>query len=56
MPPKRTFVAAAVSSVAAAAAPKTTAVVEKLGTVGVAVLSQWFEKMESVFHISNCAV
>ncbi|GKA02279.1 hypothetical protein Tco_0674944 [Tanacetum coccineum] len=26
------------------------------GTKGVVVLSQWFEKMESVFYISNCAV
>ncbi|GKF59971.1 hypothetical protein Tco_0176757 [Tanacetum coccineum] len=26
------------------------------GTEGVVVLSHWFEKMESVFHISNCAV
>ncbi|GKD11748.1 hypothetical protein Tco_1196155 [Tanacetum coccineum] len=26
------------------------------GTKGVVVLSQWFEKIESVFHISNCAV
>ncbi|GJR60459.1 hypothetical protein Tco_1502621 [Tanacetum coccineum] len=26
------------------------------GTEGVVVLSQWFEKMESVLHISNCAV
>ncbi|GKC66236.1 putative reverse transcriptase domain-containing protein [Tanacetum coccineum] len=26
------------------------------GTKGVVVLSQWFEKMESVFHISNCTV
>ncbi|GJX30223.1 putative reverse transcriptase domain-containing protein [Tanacetum coccineum] len=26
------------------------------GTKGVVVLGQWFEKMESVFHISNCAV
>ncbi|GJV74413.1 putative reverse transcriptase domain-containing protein [Tanacetum coccineum] len=26
------------------------------GTEGVVVLSQWFEKTESVFHISNCAV
>ncbi|GJV62227.1 putative reverse transcriptase domain-containing protein [Tanacetum coccineum] len=26
------------------------------GTKGLVVLSQWFEKMESVFHISNCAV
>nr|GFB43328.1 hypothetical protein [Tanacetum cinerariifolium]GFB43391.1 hypothetical protein [Tanacetum cinerariifolium] len=25
------------------------------GTEGVASLSQWFERMESVFHISNCA-
>nr|GEZ52053.1 putative reverse transcriptase domain-containing protein [Tanacetum cinerariifolium] len=26
------------------------------GTKGVASLSQWFERIESVFHISNCAV
>nr|GFC05824.1 hypothetical protein [Tanacetum cinerariifolium] len=26
------------------------------GTEGVASLSQWFERMESIFHISNCAV
>ncbi|GKF26977.1 hypothetical protein Tco_0082871, partial [Tanacetum coccineum] len=26
------------------------------GTKGVVVLSQWFKKMESVFHISNCGV
>ncbi|GKB42900.1 hypothetical protein Tco_0887842 [Tanacetum coccineum] len=26
------------------------------GTEGVVVLSQWFEKMESSFHINNCAV
>ncbi|GJV74414.1 putative reverse transcriptase domain-containing protein [Tanacetum coccineum] len=26
------------------------------GTEGVVVLSQWFEKTESVFHINNCAV
>ncbi|GJW51880.1 putative reverse transcriptase domain-containing protein [Tanacetum coccineum] len=26
------------------------------GTEGVVMLSQWFEKMESVFHISKCAV
>ncbi|GKE80732.1 hypothetical protein Tco_1550732 [Tanacetum coccineum] len=26
------------------------------GTKGVADLSQWFERMESVFHISNCTV
>ncbi|GKC47205.1 putative reverse transcriptase domain-containing protein [Tanacetum coccineum] len=26
------------------------------GTEGMVVLSQWFEKMESVFHISNCAI
>ncbi|GKD48412.1 reverse transcriptase domain-containing protein, partial [Tanacetum coccineum] len=26
------------------------------GTEGVVVLSQWFEKMESVFHISNCTM
>ncbi|GKE30186.1 hypothetical protein Tco_1445570, partial [Tanacetum coccineum] len=27
-----------------------------MGTEGVVVLAQWFEKMESVFHISNCVV
>ncbi|GKE81039.1 hypothetical protein Tco_1551039, partial [Tanacetum coccineum] len=27
-----------------------------MGTEGVVVLSQWFEKMELVFHISNCAM
>ncbi|GJV84429.1 putative reverse transcriptase domain-containing protein [Tanacetum coccineum] len=26
------------------------------GTEGVVVMSQWFKKMESVFHINNCAV
>nr|GFB34756.1 hypothetical protein [Tanacetum cinerariifolium] len=26
------------------------------GTEGVVSLSQWFERMESVFHISNCAI
>ncbi|GKC84160.1 hypothetical protein Tco_1139877, partial [Tanacetum coccineum] len=26
------------------------------GTEGVVVLAQWFERMESVFHINNCAV
>ncbi|GKC70432.1 hypothetical protein Tco_1116315, partial [Tanacetum coccineum] len=26
------------------------------GTEGVSGLSQWFERMESVFHISNCTV
>ncbi|GKD08000.1 hypothetical protein Tco_1187685, partial [Tanacetum coccineum] len=30
--------------------------IELMGTKGVVVLPQWFEKMESVFHISNCAV
>ncbi|GJY37069.1 putative reverse transcriptase domain-containing protein, partial [Tanacetum coccineum] len=72
MPPRRTpaattRVAAAVRVAAAATAALTTvAVVEQLiearvpltfkGTEGVVVLSQWFEKMESVFHISNCVV
>nr|GEX71182.1 putative reverse transcriptase domain-containing protein [Tanacetum cinerariifolium] len=59
MPPRRSFAAAR------AAASMTTATVEQLikerpltfkGTEGVVVLAQWFEKMESVFHISNCAV
>ncbi|GJR20391.1 putative reverse transcriptase domain-containing protein [Tanacetum coccineum] len=51
MPPKRTSVVVA-RAAAAAIAPMTAAA----GTEGVVVLSQWFEKMESVFHISNCAV
>ncbi|GKA14702.1 reverse transcriptase domain-containing protein [Tanacetum coccineum] len=59
MPPKRTSAAIA-KATAAAAIPMTAAAVEQLiearGTEGVVVLSQWFEKMESVFHISNCAV
>ncbi|GJW09367.1 putative reverse transcriptase domain-containing protein [Tanacetum coccineum] len=60
MPPKRT--SAAARAAAAAAAPMTAAAVEQLiearvsGTKGVVVSAQWFEKMESVFHISNCAV
>ncbi|GJX45896.1 hypothetical protein Tco_0262572 [Tanacetum coccineum] len=64
MPPKRTSAATtrvvAPARAADVAAPITTAIVEQLikarGTEGVVVLSQWFEKMESVFHISNCAV
>ncbi|GJZ31643.1 hypothetical protein Tco_0576690 [Tanacetum coccineum] len=28
----------------------------RTGTEGVAGLSQWFERMKSVFHISNCTV
>ncbi|GJX06970.1 putative reverse transcriptase domain-containing protein [Tanacetum coccineum] len=62
MPPKRTSAttrtaraAAATATAAATAAPMTTAAIEQLGTEGVVVLSQWFEKMESVFHISNYA-
>ncbi|GJU25969.1 reverse transcriptase domain-containing protein [Tanacetum coccineum] len=70
MPPKRTSAVTARAAVAAAravaaattAAPLTTAAVEQLiearvsGIEGVVVLSQWFEKMESVFHISNRVV
>ncbi|GKD84608.1 reverse transcriptase domain-containing protein [Tanacetum coccineum] len=57
MPPRRTSTTvraatAAVRAVAIVVAPMTTAA----GTEGVVVLSQWFEKMESVFHISNCVV
>ncbi|GJT70648.1 putative reverse transcriptase domain-containing protein [Tanacetum coccineum] len=59
MPPKRTY-AAARAAVATAAAPMTAVAIEQLiearGTEGVIVLAQWFERMESVFHISNCAV
>ncbi|GJU56440.1 hypothetical protein Tco_1230154 [Tanacetum coccineum] len=62
MPPKRTSAAAraAATTAAAAAASMTAAAVEQLiearGTKGVVVLAQWFERMESVFHIRNCAV
>ncbi|GKE11660.1 hypothetical protein Tco_1415211, partial [Tanacetum coccineum] len=66
MPPRRSSataratVAAARVAAAAAAAPMTATAVEQLiearGIEGVVVLSQWFENMESVFHISNCAV
>ncbi|GKC29911.1 putative reverse transcriptase domain-containing protein [Tanacetum coccineum] len=54
MPPRRTSAAAAAraAAAAAAAAPITAAT----GTKGVVVLSQWFKKMELVFHICNCAV
>ncbi|GKD90337.1 reverse transcriptase domain-containing protein, partial [Tanacetum coccineum] len=62
MPPKRTFAA---TRAVVTASPMTAAAVEQLiearvsaalGTEGVVVLAQWFEKMESVFHISNCVV
>ncbi|GKE62470.1 hypothetical protein Tco_1512837, partial [Tanacetum coccineum] len=58
---RRTHVATA-RAAAAATAPMTAAAVEQLiearvsGTEGVFVLSQWFEKMESVVHISNFAM
>ncbi|GJR48255.1 hypothetical protein Tco_1316358 [Tanacetum coccineum] len=51
MPPKRS--SATARDVAAATAATTPIIV---GTEGVVVLSQWFEKMESVFHIGNYAV
>nr|GEV98858.1 reverse transcriptase domain-containing protein [Tanacetum cinerariifolium] len=72
MSPKRTYAATRAAATAraagaatAAAAPITAVVVEQLiearpltfkGNEGVVVLSQWFEKMESVFHISNYVV
>ncbi|GJU90869.1 reverse transcriptase domain-containing protein [Tanacetum coccineum] len=68
MPPRRSSAttraaAAAIRDAAAIATPMTAADVKQLiearvsaGTEGVVVLSQWFENMESVFHISNCAV
>ncbi|GKB84311.1 reverse transcriptase domain-containing protein [Tanacetum coccineum] len=52
MPPRRSSATAR----AAAAATAATTLCSCAGTEGVVVLSQWFEKMESVFHISNCAV
>ncbi|GJZ63990.1 reverse transcriptase domain-containing protein [Tanacetum coccineum] len=33
-----------------------TAMIQEQGTEGVIGLTQWFKKMESVFHISNCTV
>ncbi|GJR91067.1 reverse transcriptase domain-containing protein [Tanacetum coccineum] len=33
-----------------------TAVVLEVGTEGVIGLTQWFKRIESVFHMSNCAV
>ncbi|GJU53148.1 reverse transcriptase domain-containing protein [Tanacetum coccineum] len=60
MPPRRS---SATLRATAAATPMTAVALEHLiearvyaGTEGVVVLSQWLEKMESVFHISNCAV
>ncbi|GKA81617.1 reverse transcriptase domain-containing protein [Tanacetum coccineum] len=54
MPPRRTSAAAraAAATAAATAALMTVAA----GTEGVVVLAQWFERMESVFHIRNCTV
>ncbi|GJW41510.1 hypothetical protein Tco_0067355 [Tanacetum coccineum] len=49
MPPRR-------SSVTARAAATATPMTATAVTEGVVVLSQWFEKMESVIHISNCAM
>ncbi|GKB76236.1 hypothetical protein Tco_0943131 [Tanacetum coccineum] len=55
---RRSFATARVAAVAATL--MTAAAVEQLiearGTKGVVVLSQWFEKMELVFHIRNCGV
>ncbi|GKF24971.1 reverse transcriptase domain-containing protein, partial [Tanacetum coccineum] len=59
MPPRRSSATARVVDAAARAAAAAAAVeqlIEARGTEGVVVLSQWFEKMKSVFHISNCAV
>ncbi|GJT35310.1 putative reverse transcriptase domain-containing protein [Tanacetum coccineum] len=60
MPPRISSATARAAAAAAATAPITAAAVEQLiearGTEGVVLFSQWFEKMESVFHISNCAV
>ncbi|GJT17483.1 putative reverse transcriptase domain-containing protein, partial [Tanacetum coccineum] len=47
--------AATTATATATASLMTTVAIEKLGTEGVVVLSQWFERIESVFHISNCA-
>ncbi|GKB27625.1 putative reverse transcriptase domain-containing protein [Tanacetum coccineum] len=57
MPPRRSSATARTAAIAAAT-PMTAAAVKQLieGTEGVVVLSQWFEKIESVFHISNCAM
>ncbi|GJU46739.1 putative reverse transcriptase domain-containing protein, partial [Tanacetum coccineum] len=70
MPPRRSSAAAkAVAAVAPMTAAAVEQLIEarvsaalanhetlQNNTNGVVVLSQWFQKMESVFHISNCAV
>ncbi|GJT56765.1 hypothetical protein Tco_0991819 [Tanacetum coccineum] len=60
MPPRRssatTRAAANVARAVVVAAMAATPMIAAAGTEGVVVLSQWFEKMESVFYISNCAV
>ncbi|GKF57150.1 reverse transcriptase domain-containing protein, partial [Tanacetum coccineum] len=65
MPPRRSSATAraAATAAAAVATPITAAAIKQLikarvsaGTEGVVVLSQWFEKMESMFHISNCTM
>ncbi|GKC96594.1 putative reverse transcriptase domain-containing protein, partial [Tanacetum coccineum] len=52
MPPRKSSATVKAATAAAAATPMTAVA----GTEGVVVLSQWLEKMESVFHISNCTV
>ncbi|GKA10006.1 putative reverse transcriptase domain-containing protein, partial [Tanacetum coccineum] len=57
MPPKRTSAATTRTATAASRAAATVALmITAAGTEGVVVLAQWFEKMESVFHISNYAL
>ncbi|GKE96526.1 putative reverse transcriptase domain-containing protein, partial [Tanacetum coccineum] len=60
MPPRRAPVARTAPSARTANNParnaSTTTDEPMSGTEGVVCLTQWFEKMESVFHISNCIV
>ncbi|GKB12101.1 hypothetical protein Tco_0846024, partial [Tanacetum coccineum] len=53
MPPWRTYAAAVAAPMTAAAVMQ---LIKARGTEGVVVLSQWFKKMELMFHISNCSV
>ncbi|GKB24619.1 hypothetical protein Tco_0864020 [Tanacetum coccineum] len=57
MPPRRSSATARAAAAAARAAAAAAALMTAAaGTEGVVVLSQWFKKIDSVFHISNCAM
>ncbi|GJR80926.1 hypothetical protein Tco_0151711 [Tanacetum coccineum] len=56
MSPKRTTITTTPMSDAAIKPLVARSVADALGTGGVVDLTQWFEKMEYVFHISNCTI